>query len=147
MIRNEYQLANIFKNFFINIVPNLGIKIDQQYIFNSSSISDLVEKTIKKHQRPSSISIIKKIVSSADKEAAFSFTCITPDDISKVIKRLTLRENSPYSELFWSVFSRIWTEYRQIPRISLYSVQMQENADQNNLTLFTVLTLFTQFEH
>ena len=38
----------------------------------------------------------------------------------------------PYSELFWSVFSRIWTEYREIQSISPYSVQIWENADQNN---------------
>ena len=38
----------------------------------------------------------------------------------------------PYSELFWSVFSRIWTEYGEIFRISLYSVQMWENVDQHN---------------
>ena len=29
----------------------------------------------------------------------------------------------PYSELYWSAFSRIWTEYL---------VRMRENADQNN---------------
>ena len=34
-----------------------------------------------------------------------------------------LREECPYSELFWSTFSRIRTEY---------SVRMRENADQNN---------------
>ena len=27
---------------------------------------------------------------------------------------LSLREKCPYSELFWSVFSRIWTEYEEI---------------------------------
>ena len=37
-----------------------------------------------------------------------------------------------YSELLWSVFSRIWTEYREIRSISPYSVQIWENADQNN---------------
>ena len=36
-------------------------------------------------------------------------------------------EKGSYSELFWSVFSRIWTEYR-----ALYSVRMRENTDQNN---------------
>ena len=30
---------------------------------------------------------------------------------------------------FWSVFSRIWTEYGEIQRISLYSVRMRENTD------------------
>ena len=42
------------------------------------------------------------------------------------------RENCPYLELFWFAFSRIRTEYVEIRHISLYSVQMQENVDQNN---------------
>ena len=44
----------------------------------------------------------------------------------------SLRKKCPYSKLFWSVFSRIWTEYGEILCISPYSVQMRENADQNN---------------
>ena len=43
-----------------------------------------------------------------------------------------LIEKCPYSELFWSAFSRIWTEYGEILRISPYSVRMRENADQKN---------------
>ena len=38
----------------------------------------------------------------------------------------------PYLELFWPAFSRIRTEYGEIRSISLHSVQIQENADQNN---------------
>ena len=49
--------------------------------------------------------------------------------IFKVVKPTTLRKKCPYSELFWSVFSRIWTEYGEIFRISPYSVQMRENTD------------------
>ena len=45
---------------------------------------------------------------------------------------LTLHEKCPYSELFWSGFSLIWTEYWEIRSISLYSVRMRGNADQNN---------------
>ena len=45
---------------------------------------------------------------------------------------MILREKCLYSELFWSVFSRIRTEYGEILRISPYSVRMWENADQNN---------------
>ena len=48
------------------------------------------------------------------------------------IKSNTLREKCPYSELFWSAFSRIRNEYGEIFRISPYSVRMRENADQNN---------------
>ena len=36
---------------------------------------------------------------------------------------MSLREKCPYTELFWSAFSRIRTEY---------GVEMRENADQNN---------------
>ena len=45
---------------------------------------------------------------------------------------LTLRKKCPYSELFWSAFSSIRTEYGEIRSISPYSVRMRENADQNN---------------
>ena len=43
----------------------------------------------------------------------------------------------PYSELFWSyselsTFFRIRTEYGEIRSMSPYSVQIRENADQNN---------------
>ena len=38
----------------------------------------------------------------------------------------------PYSELFWSVFSRIRTEYGEIQSVSPYLARMRENADQNN---------------
>ena len=41
---------------------------------------------------------------------------------------------------FWSVFSRIWTEYGEIRSISPYSVQMRENRDQKNF-------LFGHFLH
>ena len=43
-----------------------------------------------------------------------------------------LRKKRPCLELFWSVFSRIRTEYGEILRISPYSVRMRENTDQNN---------------
>ena len=37
-----------------------------------------------------------------------------------------------YLELFWSIFPRIWTENTEIRSTSPYSVEMRENADQNN---------------
>ena len=41
---------------------------------------------------------------------------------------------------FWSVFSRIWTEYGEIRSISLYSVRMRENTDQKKLRIWTLFT-------
>ena len=45
---------------------------------------------------------------------------------------------------FWSVFSCIWTEYGNLFRKYLYSVQIQENTDQKKLR---ILKLFTQWEY
>ena len=45
---------------------------------------------------------------------------------------MTLREKCPYSDLFWSVFSCIQTEYGKIQNISPHSVRMWENKDQKN---------------
>ena len=51
---------------------------------------------------------------------------------SNILNGALLRKKCPYSKLFWSAFSRIWTECREILRISPYSVRMQENAGQTN---------------
>ena len=66
----------------------------------------------------------------------------------------SLREKCLYSKLFWPAFSRIWTEYGKILRVSLYSVRMRENADRNNseyehflriVSLASVYFHFSQF--
>ena len=44
----------------------------------------------------------------------------------------SLRKKRSCSELFWSVFSHIPTEYGEIRSISTFSVRMRENADQDN---------------
>ena len=41
---------------------------------------------------------------------------------------------------FWSVFSRIRTEYGEILRISPYSVRMRKNTDQKKLLIWTYFT-------
>ena len=38
----------------------------------------------------------------------------------------------PYSEFFWPVFSRIWTEYGEIPRVSPYAVRKPKKTGQKN---------------
>ena len=87
LIKNQYQIANIFSIFFIEIVPNLGTIVDERYLCNASNISDPIEKAIQKYKNHPSISIIKKMVSTVDKNNKFSFEPITADDISQQIKR------------------------------------------------------------
>ena len=39
----------------------------------------------------------------------------------------------PNTGVFWSVFSRIWTEFGDLLRESSYLVRIQENIDQEKL--------------
>ena len=55
LIKNEDQIANILNTFFIEIIPNLGIKVDERYLCNVSNISDPIEKAIQKYKNHSSI--------------------------------------------------------------------------------------------
>ena len=58
---------------------------------------------------------------------------------------LWLHKMCPYSEIFWSVFSRIRTEYGEIRSTSPCSVQMRENMDHNmDHMLFTVTFFFEE---
>ena len=54
------------------------------------------------------------------------------DLIWSLCKTAILYEKCPYLEFFWSVFSRIWTEYGEIESTSQLLVQMWENTDQKN---------------
>ena len=58
------------------------------------------------------------------------------------MERHKLRKKCPYSELFWSVFSRIRIEYGEIRSISPYSVRMRENTDQK----LRIRPLFMQWQ-
>ena len=81
LIKNEYLIANIYNTFLIEIVLNLGTKVDERHLCNASKISDPIEKATQKYENHPSISIIKKVVSTVDKNNKFSFEPITADDI------------------------------------------------------------------
>ena len=54
------------------------------------------------------------------------------------VMETSLRGKCPNTKVFWSVFSRIRTEYGEIIRILPYSVQMRENTDQEQLRIWTL---------
>ena len=51
---------------------------------------------------------------------------------------LLLRKESTYSELFWSVFSGIQTEYEEKRSISPYSARMRARITRNTDTFHSV---------
>ena len=52
--------------------------------------------------------------------------------------QVTVQKNVQIRSFFWSVFSRIWTEYRDLLSKSQYSVKIQENTDQRKLFIWTL---------
>ena len=57
-----------------------------------------------------------------------------------VLVKMALREKCPNTEFFWSIFSCIWTEYRDLFRKSPYSIRIQENTDQKKLRIWILFT-------
>ena len=99
LIKNEYQITNIFTIFFIEIVPNLGTKVDERYLCDASNISDPIKKAIQKCKNHPSISIIKRMVSTVDKNNTFSFEPITADDMSQQIKYLDIDKSKQETDI------------------------------------------------
>ena len=62
---------------------------------------------------------------------------------------LSLYEKCSYSEFFWSVFSRICIEYREILHISPYSVRMREIWIRKtpNTNIFQAVYLCYYYQH
>ena len=66
----------------------------------------------------------------------------------KVIYSLnySLRGKCPYSELFWPVFSRIWTKYGEIRGIYAYLVRMRELRTRISLNMDTFRAVIDIFK-
>ena len=56
------------------------------------------------------------------------------------IKHIHCVKSVQTGSFFWSIFSRIQTEYGEMLRISPYSVQMRENTGQKKLPIWTLFT-------
>ena len=68
---NDKELARIFNEFFVNIVPNLGINTNHSFLINTDNENDPIEKAIAKYKNHPSIISIKKFMENPD--SSFSF--------------------------------------------------------------------------
>ena len=70
--------------------------------------------------------------------AEFVIPLLTAFSVISVVSGISeltwpLREKGPNVDIFWYVFSCIWTEYRHLLCKPPYSVQIQQNRNQNRL--------------
>ena len=71
------------------------------------------------------------------------YICNAPDPkycIKKWWDYFTPCKKGPNTEFFWPVFSRIWTDHRDLRSKSPYSVRIRENTDQKKLRIWTLFT-------
>ena len=60
MAKDEEEVANIFNDFFVNIVPNLRKIIQHEFLNTTDSSQDPIENVICKYQNHPTIILIKK---------------------------------------------------------------------------------------
>ena len=85
-VENDEKIANIFNEYLVNIVPNLEIDIDSEYLCPTVDIVDPVDKAIKKYCNHPSINMINDKMSNTD--YSFQFCSATSDKVLDSIQTL-----------------------------------------------------------
>ena len=96
IISGDKKVADVFNDFFINIVPNLEIETDHNCNLGFQRTGDLVLDAINKYKCHSSINMTK---SKIDKQLKFSFTTVQHEDILKKIKSSKVSKASQQSDI------------------------------------------------
>ena len=96
IISGDKKVADVFNDFFINIVSNLKIETDHNCNLDFQRTGDPVLDAINKYKCHSSIAMIK---SKTDKQLKFSFTPVQYEDILRKIKSLKVSKASQQSDI------------------------------------------------
>ena len=90
LIKYQEEVANIFNYFFVNIVPNLGIKTQHEFSNTNHNSQDPIENAICKYENHSSIILIKKHMEGAN--SSFVFETVTKEKLEKLVTNLSIRK-------------------------------------------------------
>ena len=96
IISGDKKAADVFNDFFINIVPSLKIETDHNCNLDFQRTGDPVLDAINKYKCHSSTAMIK---SKIDKQFKFSFTPVQYEDILRKIKSLKVSKASQQSDI------------------------------------------------
>ena len=91
IITDDLKVAEIFNNFFSEIVPNLNITTNEDILTDTSYIDDPVLKAIKKYENHPSLKMIKKKIEHSE---TFTFQKANRADIEKNIRNLDIKSLS-----------------------------------------------------
>ena len=92
----EKAIAEVFNKFFINIVPNLKIPVENNIDHDFTETDDLVLNAINKFKNHPSIIMIKRKNNPC---GSFSFSSVQYDDILKKTKNLDTAKASQESDI------------------------------------------------
>ena len=86
LVRDEKEVANIFNDFFVIIVPNSGIDTERDFLNTRNISHNPIENAIYKYENHPSVIAIKKHMK--DTSSSLSFKTVTKEHEAKVITNL-----------------------------------------------------------
>ena len=75
LVRDEKEVANIFNEFFVNIVPNLGINTERNFLNTTNISHNPKENAVCKYENHPSVIAIKKYMKGTN--SSFSFQTVS----------------------------------------------------------------------
>ena len=98
IVTDDLEIANIFNDYFSNIVTNLEINKDQNNLTDPGIRSDPLTSVIEKYNRHPSILSIRNVMAQSE-EKVFEFSFVSKSEISDELVKLNKAKASPSNDV------------------------------------------------
>ena len=133
----------------MNIKPNLGIKIQHEFLNTTDNSQDPIENAICKYENHPSIVLIKKIMQCAN--SSFVFETVTKEKIEKLITNLSIRKVIQSNDIPTKLvkeFGYLFSKYiaTSIKRLKFHQSIKKTEEQKNRVTdLLAFCQMFPKF--
>ena len=86
MVRDEKEVANVFNDFFVNIVRNLGINTEHEFLNTTNISHNPGDNAIYKYENHPRVIAIENHMKGTN--SSFSFQTVTKEKTTKLITNL-----------------------------------------------------------